>query len=178
MNSLSEIYGKFPRCDKGSFHSYIDVYQDLLAPYRRPGIRMVEIGLRYPDSLQMWSEYFSEGSVFGVDIEQSQCLSDLKAHGYHVAFLDSRDSRCPFVFGTSLPFDVVVDDGSHVFGDQVVTYLNFRRNLSATGIYVIEDIQDIDANRGVLEQLHPGHVQIVDRRSIKGRFDDVLAVIQ
>jgi hypothetical protein len=43
---------------------------------------------------------------------------------------------------------------------------------------VIEDVADIDAHRSSFENLDPTkHIQIYDRRNIKGRFDDVLVVL-
>ena len=74
MRSLQEIYGELVeqgyRSDKGARHSYIEYYESLLAPYRRPGARLLEIGVFEGESLRLWQAYFSEGEVVGLDISR------------------------------------------------------------------------------------------------------------
>jgi cephalosporin hydroxylase len=62
MKTLREIYNSYkhlPVCDKGTTHSYIEKYEEILAPYRDRPITLVEIGVESGGSLAMWAEYFA-----------------------------------------------------------------------------------------------------------------------
>jgi len=61
---------------------------------------------------------------------------------------------------------------------QLAIYRNFKEHIAPGGIYIIEDIADIDKTRPLFERIDPAkQVRILDRRNVKGRFDDVLVVI-
>src|SRR6185369_13519508 len=71
--TLQNLYNKYydPKTgwpDKGTVHSYIEVYEELFAPYRKKAKNILEIGLMSGESLRMWTEYFS-GNVFGIDCD-------------------------------------------------------------------------------------------------------------
>jgi len=100
-------------------------------------------------------------------------------------------------------FDIIIDDGSHVFDDVVVTINNLWKNLKPGGIYIVEDVsanQDLGWYWG---NLHDGsfcgsqgswkdemkkrvglEYEIVDRRGVLNKFghtnpnDEVLLVFR
>jgi hypothetical protein len=94
--TLQEIYLKHKRGDwpdKGSVHSYIEFYEEVLAPYRRKAKNILEIGLMSGESLRMWSEYFT-GTVYGIDCDLKPVngLADLSgaiAEGYNIVIGDA-----------------------------------------------------------------------------------------
>ncbi len=188
MESLADIYLKLAasgiQTDKGSVHSYLPVYEELLAPYRRAGCKMLEIGLFAGHSMRMWESYFHAGHVYGIDLcDQPLGMADLRpmiAEGTHNIFLMSALDRAPVDrHFAGIQFDVIIEDSSHDMGEQVGIYQNFRDKLAPGGIYIIEDVQDIDRSRDIFSQLAPDkRVEIVDRRHVKGRYDDVLVVIR
>jgi uncharacterized protein YutD len=47
--------------------------------------------------------------------------------------------------------------------------------MKPNGLYVIEDIDNIDQMKSTFETLH-NNIEIIDNRHIKGRYDDVLVV--
>ncbi len=183
--TLAEIYLKYSApdartgCDKGTVHSYVEVYEELFAPYRETARRVVEIGIMGGHSLRMWEEYFPAAEVWGVDLcdQPFGGLADLRpmiAEGTHkIALLDATDPKqVEEVFG-DMTFDVIIDDASHQLSDQSKIWNNFKPRLSPGGIYVIEDIEDIDRDRPLFLTLG---CRVLDRRHIKNRFDDVLVV--
>jgi cephalosporin hydroxylase len=189
MKTLNEIYkanlvNGWP--DKGSIHSYIDVYEEVLKPYReRPYPVFIEIGLFSGQSLRMWEQYFSEAStVYGIDCSDQPCggLQDLRpmiAEGTHnIIIMDGTSPEDIEKHFKDVMFDVIIDDGSHNLEHQLASYKHFKSHLSKGGIYIIEDIQSLDANREVFENIDPDKtVTILDRRSIKNRYDDLLIII-
>ena len=76
-------------------------------------------------------------------------------------------------------FNVAIEDAGHSVDQQVAIYRNFRPHLSPGGIYIIEDVQDLDATRHVFKTLDAGkRIEILDLRCRKGRYDDVLVVVR
>lgn len=201
MKTLAEIYAAIPHwkdgykyCDKGDVHGYIPVYEQLLAPYRRPGVRFLEIGLFHGASLRMFEEYFAVPpmprrspfpAAVGIDCSDRphDGMADLRpmiASGNHdIRLLNAADPKAVHAwFLNDAPFDVIIEDAGHAVADQLAIYANFRDRLAPGGLYIIEDIENIDRDRAVFYGIDPTRrVEIIDCRSVKGRFDDVLVVI-
>src|SRR5215831_7296942 len=189
MKSLAEIYERYKHSDvhfgtdKGTIHSYIETYERLLADYRRNST-VLEIGVGCGQSIRMWKEFFIDSRVIGTDI--SDCPShygtDLKsvlAEGHDLRFFNAADPEQCKKHLDGLVFDVIIEDADDHNADQQLTiYNNLRGHLAPDGIYIIEDIADLDRSKARFQQIDfSKHVQIVDLRKIKGRFDDVLVVI-
>ena len=175
--SLREIYEQHKHgCDKGTAHSYIDVYEDLLKPFR-VGASVLEIGLWKGYSLRMWEDYFVDSWVGGIDISDKYLKPMM--HSHHVVILDATDeSAVAKVFG-GRTFSVIIDDGSHALQDQVKTYSIFKKYLCKDSIYVIEDIARIARHAKYFLALDPTKtIQILDRRTLKGRRDDVMVILK
>lgn len=187
MKSLAEIYEKYksPQCygDKGTVHSYISVYEQLLAPYRQTSNCVLEIGILSGDSLRMWEEYFSTSTVYGIDLcETPLDMCDLRpmiAEGSHrILLFDGSDKQQVDKHFNGTLFDAVVEDASHSTSQQLAMYKNFKPYMKPDGIYIIEDVENIDRDLHLFEAIDPDKpVRILDRRSVKNRFDDVMVVI-
>lgn len=187
MDSLAQIYARHVASgafsDKGSVHSYIEAYEELLAPYRGAA-RVLEVGLFHGHSLRMWEEFFSAAEVHGVDLcdQPHGGLADLRpmiAEGTHrIALLDAADPAQIEATFAGRVFDVIIEDANHSVRDQLAIYTNLKPHLAPGGIYIIEDIENIDRDRGWFAAIDPSaRVRILDLRHVKGRFDDVLVVI-
>lgn len=177
--SLQKIYdrykvGDWP--DKGSVHSYIEVYEKILAPYRNTAKNILEIGLMSGESLRMWSEYFA-GTVYGVDcdIKPINGLADLTGainEGLNVLIGDAADPYFIDDCFKETKFDVVIEDANHDIGQQVNIYTTLKPYMAKGSIYIIEDIQDVDSAKQLFLDLD---FVIIDRRKTKNRYDDVIA---
>jgi spermidine synthase len=188
MNSLKEIYNKLCKqgyeTDKGSIHSYIDVYEEILKPYCERAKNVLEIGVFKGNSLRMWTKYFS-GTVYGVDC-------DIKPHGgmadltdmvnseqWNIKIFDATNPELVKENFGDIKFDVIIEDAGHHIEQQVELYNIYKEYLSESGIYIIEDVQDIDATKNIFENLdNSKKISIFDLRNKKGRYDDVLIIIQ
>lgn len=182
MDTLAQIYERHRvhgpdagHGDKGGTHSYIPEYERLLAPYRDGWNCFLEIGLAMGLSLAMWREYLPDAEIYGVDLS---IVFDPKPHTDTGTILIAADATKPeflHYFSDIFRFDVVIDDGSHLTSDQVKTFNLLKPQMASGGIYIIEDILNLEASRAELENLHPKH-EVIDLRHVKGRFDDVLVV--
>lgn len=183
MKTLQQIYDKHKKGDwpdKGSIHSYIEVYEEILKPYRIRAKNILEIGLMSGESLRMWSEYF-DGNVYGMDcdikpINGKADLTGAIAEGFNIVIGDATNPVDVKKHFKGIRFDVIIEDAGHDFGQQLKIFSTVGRYLNHNGgIYIIEDVQDIDRNKGFFEWIG-GHV--IDRRHIKNRYDDVLIIIK
>lgn len=184
MKTLKKIWNELPmKSDKGNLHSYLDVYEEILAPYRNTAKNILELGLLNGASLLLFEQYFT-GNVYGVDYDSQPLdgLGDLRPliiEGHNILIFDATDSeRVNGVFNR-FKFDVIIEDCNHSIEQQLGLYNLYKKFLADGGIYIIEDIQDIDKDRAVFENIDTEkYVSIIDRRSINNRYDDVLCVIQ
>lgn len=187
MKTLNEVCSKYKVGDwpdKGDVHSYLEVYEEVLRPYRHTAKNVLEIGLMSGESLRMWTEYFENATVYGMDctIKPIDGLADLTAviaEGYNVKIGDASNPAEIEKYFSGIKFDVVIEDANHDLEQQLKIYSILKHYLNPGAIYIIEDIQDIDSTRASFEGLDPEKtISILDRRNIKNRYDDVLVIVQ
>jgi cyclopropane fatty-acyl-phospholipid synthase-like methyltransferase len=134
--SLTGIADHF-KTDKGSIkHRYTEVYERYLAPLRaRTGVRLLEIGVACGASLKMWSKYFRDAVVVGVDLREG-CAGLCRGYpAISIRIADARAARQPE------SFDVIIDDGSHISADIVDIFRVNWPSLVPGGLYFIEDLK-------------------------------------
>lgn len=134
--SLTEIADHF-KTDKGSIkHNYTKVYERYFAPLReRTGLHLMEIGVACGSSLKMWSKYFHNARILGVDI-RPDCASLCKAYPNIAITIANATQK---TIGGS--FDIIIDDGSHVSADIVDTFRLNWGSLKPGGLFVVEDLK-------------------------------------
>jgi hypothetical protein len=121
---------------------FFPVYERIVGPLRTKPIRMLEVGVYKGGSLAMWKKYLHpESVVVGLDIDQACAAFDRPAEGVHVRVGDQSDVS--FLAGVASelgPFDVIIDDGSHVSSHMVKTFdYLFLNCLKNRGVYIAED---------------------------------------
>lgn len=158
--------------DKGGTHSYIETYDQLFEKYRN-NCSFLEIGLALGDSIKLFDEYFTNSNIVGVDISVVFTPSIYKNK---VEIIQSDATKKEFLETIQgKTFDIIIDDGSHMEDDQVVTFNLLKSRMNKGGIYIIEDILALDQNRKRFESLHD-NCEVIDLRKVKNRFDDVLII--
>ena len=175
---LSEL-NKITQSDKGTHHSYIDMYyEQTMSNYKDQDITLLEIGVNAGRSLELWAKYFNNHStIIGVDRKIKVPYQPTKKNMRYVIG-DATKEETVKNFGS---IDIIIDDGSHRLNDQLKSFDLLHPKLKASGVYVIEDIRDIDdsAKRFMdLESSHGVHVKIFDFRNIKNINDDVIVEIR
>lgn len=189
METLQEIWADLKAAchetDKGSIHSYIDVYATELGKYRGTAKNVLEVGLFNGASMRMWEQYFTNAKIFGIDCDEQPHggLADLRpmiAEGTHNIYIGDAESPVDIErFFKGIKFDVIIEDAGHHIEQQLQIYKILKPYLNDGAIYLIEDIQDIYATKFILENIdHEKEVTILDRRNIKHRYDDVLVIIK
>ncbi|WP_433519758.1 hypothetical protein ACQP2T_11820 [Nonomuraea sp. CA-143628] len=142
LGSLAVRYGS----DKwASLHWYAPHYEHHFERFRDHPVRLLEIGIGGEDrelggaSLKMWKRYFHRGLIVGVDIFDKSLLNQRRLTA---AVADQRVAEELAAIGDLYgPFDIVIDDGSHVAEDIRTAFHALLPYLRHDGIYVIEDLQ-------------------------------------
>ena len=178
MKTLKKSYEKTRQNtkfgDKGTVHSYIDVYESYLKKFNYE-CNLLELGCAYGESLLMWEDYLDRGLVLGIQREiHPKLAANIEKYNLNVVDASCTDPRLPELL-KDLSFDVIIDDASHLIEDQIVAFNNLKKLVRPGGFYIIEDIQNLDKDKDKLEKLHDKFT-IHDNRHIKDRYDDVLVV--
>ena len=130
-------YSKYDT-DKNTIHSYMGTYEDLFSRYDNTPVSLLEIGVLSGGSLKMWKDFFAEDSlIHGVDLypnifnweDYHENVKDAILYEGNATTIQLREE-----------FDIIIDDGSHVFEDVLLAMKNLWWNLKDGGIYVVEDI--------------------------------------
>ena len=121
---------------------YFPVYEQILGSLNTRPICFLEIGVYQGGSLEMWRKYLHPESVIvGIDINPGCAAFDRPQERVHVRIGDQSDvSFLQSVVREFGPFDVILDDGSHVCSHMVKTFDHlFLNGLKDDGVYVAED---------------------------------------
>jgi hypothetical protein len=139
--------------DKEGAHHYTAHYERHLGHLRDRPITLLEIGIGgYDDpasgggSLRMWKAYFPRARIIGVDLHDKHLLAEdrieiVQGDQGDPAFLEHLGA-------TRGPFDVVIDDGSHINAHVIATFTALFPHMAPDGIYAIEDLQTSYWERG------------------------------
>tara|TARA_Y100001968_G_C19449572_1_gene767606 strand:+ start:3984 stop:4694 length:711 start_codon:yes stop_codon:yes gene_type:complete len=118
---------------------YFEVYEREFSHLREKEISFLEIGVFKGGSIPMWKGFFknAENLTF-IDIDEN-CLK-LEEKGTKIIIGDQSDkSFLDKVIQNHGPFDVVIDDGSHMCDHQIISFEKLWPALKDNGIYLVED---------------------------------------
>ncbi|MBN1567069.1 MAG: class I SAM-dependent methyltransferase [Acidobacteria bacterium] len=152
------------KTDKADTHGFTDMYDLLFAPMRLKARKVCEIGIAWGGSLQVWSQYFSNAIIYGIDfytLDQLRALA--KSEGVEkiyipetvetpriktfVADQSKRNQLSGFIKKYGSDFDLILDDGGHTMEQQQVSFGYLFRHVKPGGFYVIEDVHTSLPNR-------------------------------
>jgi hypothetical protein len=142
LTRLANKYGS----DKGDrCHYYTRIYHHLFQHLRSREITLLEIGLRHPldsrrsvaPSLSMWRDYFPHAQLIGFDIQE---FAEISIYNCTIIQGDMSSRKDLSKLSDYGPFDIVIDDGSHVSTHQQVALASLFPYVVGGGFYIIEDL--------------------------------------
>jgi hypothetical protein len=165
--------------DKGTHHSYIEMYYEkTLANYKDKTITLLEIGVNAGRSLELWAKYFNEDSIIiGIDKKMTVPYKPSKKNMRYIIGDATKEETVKKLDD----IDIIIDDGSHRIQDQLKSFNLLYPKLKEDGVYIIEDIRDIDSTIQQFKDLENSHrvtVKIFDFRNLKNIKDDVIVEIR
>lgn len=142
MQSLKEI-AKGTGTKKQFLNIFIERYEQLFSKIRDKHITILEIGIGgYKDpkkgggSLLMWSKYFPNATIVGLDINEKQLNLPSRITVHQGCQTDT--VLLNEITENNNGFDVVIDDGSHIT-DKTIKSFDFLWE-NTRSLYIIEDL--------------------------------------
>ena len=137
--TLHELGVKYGTDKASAFHNYLHFYGEFLAGFVDKPINIIEFGCLTGASLSMWAEYFPKAQVIGVDIDISSC----KVSSDRIKLVQA-DATNPFELTPlfqEYPPTLVIDDASHIWWHQILTFELCFHHLLPGGVYICEDME-------------------------------------
>lgn len=173
MSTANDYY-----TDKNTVHSYLPIYQKLFGHKDLKNI--LEIGIQRGGSIKLWSDYFPNAHVFGIDLtDELICLNIKDRKNISLIFKDAYSEDIINEL-KDIKFDLIIDDGNHVLDSMKKAMELYLPMLKDDGIFIIEDLRDIqwlDILKGVTPLEDRKYIKKFDLRRNKNRWDDILFVI-
>ena len=141
MRVLASLSGS----DKIGGHDYIGTYARFFSKYRNRRISLLEIGVGGYDqstggkSLLLWEAYFPRARVVAIDVFDKTKLSRGRIRVYQCSQIDEKGLH--EIASRHGPFDIVIDDGSHLNEHQIRSFEILFLLMKEEGLYVVEDTQ-------------------------------------
>jgi hypothetical protein len=141
------LWDYFTRNETGpgiwKWHHYFDIYHKHLAKFVGKPVRILEIGIFSGGSLGMWKSYFGpQCHVYGVDIEE--VCKVYNSDNVTVFIGDQEDPEFWDRFSAQVPeIDILIDDGGHAPGQQIVTLEKVFPRMSPGGVFICEDVHGL-----------------------------------
>jgi cephalosporin hydroxylase len=167
-------------------HFYIDVYDGMFSAWKNEPVKLMELGIASGASLLMWSQFFTNGHVVGLDIVEpvrKEYLEKLPNVG--MIFGDAyNDDNAKYLLENLPKQDIFIEDGAHDIDNQITALLKYNKLVRPGGYYICEDLYIANLAKYLMD----GVYQITDRnftttifdqhRRINGLADDVMIIIQ
>ncbi len=142
MNPLEQLAEKYKPSKR--LHDYLPHYWMHFRDRCNEVRSILEIGVDNGSSLFMWKDFFPNAHICGLDINPACKKHESKNISVQIGSQADPEilSRLNEKYG---PFDIIIDDGSHLSEHQLFSFRYFIKLMNPEGIYVIEDI---GVNRG------------------------------
>ena len=141
MKKLIDVFQTLEKyCYK--WDNYFPAYDNHISKYIGENPNVLEIGIAGGGSLEMWSKYFENGQIYGIDADEKFLTYKYTQDNIHIQLGDQsrEDYWDSFIKNNpDLKYDVIIDDGSHIHPHQTLTLIKLFPVLNYGGTYVIED---------------------------------------
>jgi hypothetical protein len=138
LMSLLQFVEEYPvRTDKyplGYIHHF---YDQFLTPKKESAQKILEIGIYRGQSIILWRDYFSNATVYGLDLNICDFLwgkervQQIITDAYANDFIDLLQDNY---------FDIIIDDGPHTYASMEIFLTKYFDKLKSGGVMVLEDI--------------------------------------
>ena len=135
-------------------HAYTSIYNLLFSNIRYKDITFGELGILDNNSMLSWREFFPNAKLYGFEWFDSRLDKAIK-DGINCTYIKmdvtNKKSISKGLSSVNSKFDVLIDDSTHVFDDQIRFINEAYKYLNPGGFLIIEDIF-INANEKDYEE--------------------------
>jgi predicted O-methyltransferase YrrM len=126
-------------------HPYTLFYEGLFRNNKNENLKIAELGILYGGSLLMWKEYFTNAEIYGFEYD-TNLIDNFKTNfnndKINLSNIDvtNKDSIVKAFNELNICYDIIIEDTTHQFEDQIRVIENTYQYLKPGGILIIEDI--------------------------------------
>ena len=126
------------------WHHYLKIYDRHFKQFIGKNPRILEIGVYKGGSLEMWNHYFdNDCEIYAIDINEDckKVPELLNVTNIQIDIGDQGDRNFWRKYITNKPkFDIIIDDGGHMYNQQIVTFEEMYHHMTDNGVYLCEDV--------------------------------------
>jgi hypothetical protein len=145
---------------------------------------VLEIGICNGGSIKLWSDFFINANVYGLDIMPIECVWEgIKKE--KIILHTSIDAYDENFFMTNflnknIQCDFMLDDGPHTLDSMKQFIKLYSQIMTDDGILIIEDVQSwdwLDILKNEVPEYLKQFIKIYDLRPNKNQYDDIVFTI-
>lgn len=172
--SLSDLFEQNDGRLTDKWVHYFDIYERHLGPFRGRAPRLLEIGVSHGGSIDLWQRWLGRSvEIVGIDVApRARALAEPNVE---ICIGDQGDPEfLDSVVERHGPFDIVIDDGSHVPAHQRRSLEHLWPAVAEQGVYLVEDLHTnywpdyegglrrsdtfIEFAKGLIDEMNAHHV--------------------
>jgi predicted O-methyltransferase YrrM len=141
-------------------HPYTLFYDSLFKNQKDKSLNIAEIGILEGSSMLMWREYFKNSKIYGLEYHEQlieKFLNNYDSTNINLSQIDVTKSEniANSFKSLGIMYDIIIEDSTHNFYDQVRVIFNTYQYLKPGGIMIIEDIYKKYNENAYIEVLSP-----------------------
>tara|TARA_B110000285_G_C15087474_1_gene597045 strand:- start:516 stop:1343 length:828 start_codon:yes stop_codon:yes gene_type:complete len=135
---------KSPLNIRGHRSGFTGIYTLLFSSLKNKKINLAEIGIEKNNSTKIWRDYFIYSKIYAFEFDKKKILTAKKNKLSNTLYFETdvtnRKSIRSSFQKTKCKFDIIIDDSTHIFEDQINIIKETYKFLKKDGILIVEDI--------------------------------------
>jgi len=141
-------------------HPYTLFYDGLFKNKKDEKLKIAELGILEGASLRMWQEYFTNSNLYGLEYNHAFINSFKQLYDNDRILLShidvtNKDSVANAFSELNVMYDIIIEDTTHQFEDQIRVIENCYQYLKPGGILIIENIFKSYNENDYINRLNP-----------------------
>jgi hypothetical protein len=126
-------------------HPYTLFYEGLFKNKKYENLNIAELGILDGGSLLMWQEYFTNANIYGFEYN-NDLINNFKQNYNNdritIEYINVKDKNSIInaFNNVNVLYDIIIEDTTHMFEDQIRVIENSYQHLKPGGILIIENI--------------------------------------
>lgn len=139
QNILDELAISYATDKSSRFHNYTHVYNMIFNSIKDKNLTVLEIGVLNGSSVKMWSDYFKNSKIVGIDVDE--LCKNYITNKIAIEIGNQTDINfLKYIKNTYPDIDILIDDGGHTWHQQKTTFIDMFPHIKSGGYYIIEDL--------------------------------------
>ncbi len=119
---------------------HLGLYEILFEEYRDSATKVFEVGVNRGGSIRVWREYFHNAEIYALDNRARTLARFANVDRITGVVIDQSDAEQLEAFAELGQFDIGIDDGSHIWPHQILTFEKLWPAIKPGGMFVVEDV--------------------------------------